>query len=88
MPFGYNKPIGMILIYPLISTNQKYGNLPAFYNLLGTDTPNEEQIAECSLEKHVSRIHFAWQKNTEKMNYCLKCIYIRMHLMGLRWAMR
>lgn len=48
MPFGYNKPKGVMLIYPVIS--QHTGS---FQNLWCTDTLSEEQIDACAIDRHV-----------------------------------
>ena len=50
MPYGYNKPKGTMLIYPVI--NGKY-HKGSFVNLLGTNYPSEEEIASVSIEKNV-----------------------------------
>lgn len=54
MPYGYNKPAGMMLIYPVVSSDPQYGHLPSFYNLLGSNTPEESKLMECSLENNVT----------------------------------
>jgi len=51
MPFGYNKPNGMMLIYPVISA--KYHDT-SLKNLLQNANPTEEMLADCSIENHVS----------------------------------
>lgn len=48
MPYGYNKPKGCMLIYPVIS--QHTGS---FKNLWCTDTPSEEQLDTVSIDRHV-----------------------------------
>lgn len=53
MPFGYNKPAGMMLIYPVISGVEKFGHLHSFYNLLGGKETTQEQLAMCSIEQNV-----------------------------------
>ena len=53
MPEGYNKPTGMMLIYPVISGDPAISHPGSFCNLFGTDTPTNEQLAEASLERHV-----------------------------------
>ncbi len=55
MPYGYNKPAGMILMYPVIQGLEEYSNKDCFYRLLGTETPSIEQLAEVSIEKTVSK---------------------------------
>ncbi|MBE6758339.1 MAG: alpha/beta hydrolase [Ruminococcaceae bacterium] len=49
-PHGYNKPTGVMLIYPVISARW---HARTFQNLWCTDTPSEEQLQTTSLEKHV-----------------------------------
>lgn len=53
MPYGYNKPAGMMLIYPVVTGVKVYGHIPSFCNLLGTDSPKKEQLSMCSLEQNV-----------------------------------
>lgn len=54
MPCGYNKPKGVMLIYPVITgMEEKKRHLGSFVNLLGTENPTEEQLASCSIERHV-----------------------------------
>lgn len=50
MPYGYNKPKGTMLIYPVISG--AYHNL-SFKHLWATETPTPEQLAATSIENHV-----------------------------------
>lgn len=52
MPYGANRPTGMILGYPVI-TSGPYAHRKSFYNLLGTTEPTEEQMHAYSLEHHV-----------------------------------
>ena len=49
MPFGYNKPNGMMLIYPVVSPVY---HLPSFENLL-LGKVTDEKLAECSIDKNV-----------------------------------
>ncbi len=49
-PYGANKPTGVMLVYPVISS---CWHTTTFQNLWCTDTPTEEQLAATSLEKHV-----------------------------------
>ena len=51
LPFGINKPNGMILGYPV--TIYEGGHKPSHHNLWGSDTLSEEQIATSSLERRV-----------------------------------
>jgi acetyl esterase/lipase len=52
MPFGYNKPKGMMLGYPVI-TGFGSTHTGTHNNLWGTDEPTEEQLHQSSLEEHV-----------------------------------
>ncbi len=52
MPIGANRPTGMILSYPVISSGP-YAHRGSFDNLLGTKTPTEEENRAYSLEYHV-----------------------------------
>ena len=52
MPAGANRPTGMILSYPVISSGP-YAHRGSFDNLLGTQDPTEEQNRVYSLEYHV-----------------------------------
>ncbi len=52
MEYGYNKPYGIIPVYPVISSDKEFGHRLSLYNLLGRDLPEENY--ECySLEKQV-----------------------------------
>ena len=53
MPYGYNKPRGVVLVYPVISTVPPFGHLGTAKNLLATAEPTEEQLLSVSLEKQV-----------------------------------
>ena len=54
MPFGYNKPAGMILGYPVITGFPENGaHKGSFMNLWGTDEPTLEMLEKTSLELHV-----------------------------------
>ena len=50
MPYGYNKPKGIIPIYPVISTEH---HVISFQNLWCTQDPTAEQLERVSLERHV-----------------------------------
>lgn len=50
MPYGYNKPDGVMLIYPVISS--KYHEV-SFKNLLMCEDGFSEKAAECSIENNV-----------------------------------
>ncbi|MBE7020772.1 MAG: alpha/beta hydrolase [Ruminococcaceae bacterium] len=53
MPYGYNKPKGVILIYPVISAVSEYSSMFSIKNLLGTDEPTCEQLKAVSIELNV-----------------------------------
>ena len=48
MPYGYNKPKGTMLIYPVIDNHDF-----SFHFLLCNDHPTEEQLDQVRLSKHV-----------------------------------
>ena len=52
LEYGINKPNGMMLCYPVVSS-ESYGHLGSFYNLLGNDAPTQEELDYVSLEKHI-----------------------------------
>ncbi len=52
MPFGYNKPTGIIPVYPVITADMRLAHRGSFYNLCGADV-TEEQMEAVSLEKCV-----------------------------------
>ncbi len=52
MPYGYNKPNGVMLIYPVISW--EYHKF-SFQNLWCRGELTEEQKEQCSIEKHVDK---------------------------------
>lgn len=52
IPYGANKPAGMILSYPVISSGA-YSHGGSFKNLLGTPTPSEEELKRFSAELNV-----------------------------------
>lgn len=49
------RPTGMILCYPVITSDRTFGHAGSFKRLCGTDTPTDEQLARFSLEKHVTK---------------------------------
>lgn len=55
MPYGYNKPKGIMLIYPVISSDKDIWHEGSFANLLGKDNPSEEELLMCSVEKYVTK---------------------------------
>lgn len=52
MPYGYNKPAGIILNYPVITATAPT-HQGSFCKLFGTEEPSDEQIRQGSLENHV-----------------------------------
>ncbi len=52
IPYGKNKPTGMIPVYAVIST-QVATHLGSFYNILGTATPTDEELKRWSLDLRV-----------------------------------
>ena len=53
MPYGYNKPRGMMLVYPVVSAIEEYSHKGSAHKLLATKEPTEEQLFAVSIEKHV-----------------------------------
>ncbi len=53
MEYGYNKPKGVILGYPVISTDKEIAHMASFYNLGGTENLSNEQIKQYSLDLHI-----------------------------------
>ena len=52
MPYGYNKPKGVMLIYPVISPDYEH-HIASFRNLWCSDAPSEEQLHAAAIERHV-----------------------------------
>lgn len=50
MPYGYNKPKGVMLIYPVISTEY---HAKSFERLLATKEPSQNDLQRVSIERHV-----------------------------------
>ena len=44
-----------MLVYPVVTGVAPYLQTGTFRNLLGTDTPTEEQLRQTSLEEHVTK---------------------------------
>ena len=51
MPFGYNKPTGVMLIYPVISN---IGHVGSFKNLFHTENPTEKQLQKSCIDINVT----------------------------------
>jgi len=54
MEYGYNKPTGAMLIYPVVVGGKEYSHEGSFNNLLATDTPTQNQLQEVSIDANVS----------------------------------
>ena len=54
MPYGYNKPKGIMLMYPVISGVSEHSNKGSFQNLFGTENPTEQQLKESSIELNMT----------------------------------
>ena len=52
MPYGYNKPKGIMTIYPVVSPKFEH-HIASFRNLWCTDTPSEEDLNGSAIEEHV-----------------------------------
>lgn len=52
-PYGYNRPRGVMLIYPVISSDPEIMHVGSFRNLLCKDDPSPEELDALSIEKHV-----------------------------------
>ena len=52
MPYGYNKPKGIMAIYPVVSPKFQR-HISSFKNLWCTDTPAEEDLMRSAIEEHV-----------------------------------
>lgn len=53
MDEGYNRPTGIMPVYPVISGIDGGRHLGSFKNLFGTDTPTEEQLISASIDMQV-----------------------------------
>ncbi len=53
MPYGYNKPTGLFLLYPVVTGTADYAQKTSFNNLLGKNDPSYRELEKCSLEKYV-----------------------------------
>ena len=54
MPYGYNKPTGVMLIYPVISGVSEFAHKGSFINLLASENPDKSDLEKCSIELNVS----------------------------------
>lgn len=51
--YGINKPCGVILCYPVLTSKLGHSHEGSFHNLLGTTSPTDEQLAALSMENNV-----------------------------------
>ncbi len=52
MPYGYNKPRGVVLSYAVISPEYE-NHFDSFRNMWGTESPSEEQLAKANIVTHI-----------------------------------
>lgn len=50
---GCNKPTGTMLIYPVVSGDEKFSHLWTLRNLFGVEEPTKEMRHQFSLDKHI-----------------------------------
>lgn len=53
IPYGYNKPKGVMMIYPVVSGDETISHPGSFCNLLGKEKPTKEELERLSLENRV-----------------------------------
>ena len=53
MEYGYNRPAGMILVYPVVTGLHQWMHRGSFENLIGSRELSEEKMKECSIEENV-----------------------------------
>lgn len=53
MPYGYNRPSGIMMIYPVVTADIKHSHRRSFLMLSGLDDPTCEELEPMSLEKQV-----------------------------------
>ncbi|MBQ8605294.1 MAG: alpha/beta hydrolase [Clostridia bacterium] len=53
MPYGYNKPAGMMLVYPVISGIEEFSHKSSHCYLWGENPPTDDKLIRTSLERHV-----------------------------------
>ncbi len=54
MPFGDNKPKGIMLIYPVVTGGEEHSHRWSFNNLFNSEHPTEEQLQSASIELNVT----------------------------------
>ena len=69
MPYGYNKPTGMLLCYPVITSDRKYAHEDSFRKLIGNENlGNESMRKKVSIERAVTKKTvpaFIWHTRTD-----------------------
>lgn len=55
MPFGYNKPKGVMLIYPLVTAFDSGSPFVCFERMMCGEKPSEEFLIQCSIENNVDK---------------------------------
>ena len=54
MPYGYNKPAGIMLNYPVVTSSKEYWHMGSFNNLFAGEELTKDKLTSVSLEKQVS----------------------------------
>ena len=69
MPKGYNRPTGMLLCYPVITSDRKYAHEDSFRKLLGNENLNDDAMRKkVSIERAVTKKTvpaFIWHTRTD-----------------------
>lgn len=72
MPYGYNKPTGAILCYPVVNGIESAAHIGSFKNLLCTDNPTEEQLkyasVDLAVDENTAPIFMMHTSNDELVN--------------------
>ncbi|MBQ3053575.1 MAG: alpha/beta hydrolase [Clostridia bacterium] len=55
MPYGYNKPKGIVLGYPVVSGLVKDTHFHSFQNITGQENPGEDELVKYSHEKLINK---------------------------------
>ena len=66
--YGINKPTGVVLCYPVLTSKPGHSHAGSFHNLLGTTTPTEEELKAVSIENNVdekSAPAFLWHTSND-----------------------
>lgn len=72
MEYGYNKPAGVMMIYPVVSGDKSIYHGGSFVNLSGEDEPSDETLEKLSIDKNVNEktcpVFLAHTANDEIVN--------------------